>query len=69
MNKATGKGRLHIIRRKQGAQAVREALAAHGQAGIQHGRITLAERKAARAAADAPRTRSSPARLLWPVVM
>jgi transposase-like protein len=32
MNKTTGKGRQQIIRRKQGVQAVREALAAHGQA-------------------------------------
>lgn len=32
MNKTTGRGRLRIIGRKQGAQAVREALAAHGQA-------------------------------------
>jgi transposase-like protein len=32
MSKTTGKGRLHIVQRKQGVQAVREALAAHGQA-------------------------------------
>jgi transposase-like protein len=32
MKKTTGTGRLQIIRRKQGAQAVREALAGHGQA-------------------------------------
>lgn len=32
MGKTTGKGRLHITGRKQSAQAVREALAAHGQA-------------------------------------
>src|SRR5262245_12780614 len=32
MSKNTGTGRLHIIRGKKGAQAVGEALAAHGQA-------------------------------------
>ncbi|MGH8078343.1 MAG: IS256 family transposase [Lysobacter sp.] len=49
MSKTTGTGRLHIIRRKQGAQAVREALAAHGQALlpmlelIEHAQVTIDE--------------------------
>jgi hypothetical protein len=32
MSKTTGKGKLQIVRRAQGVQAVRQALAAHGQA-------------------------------------
>jgi transposase-like protein len=49
VDKSTGKGRLRIIRRKQGAQAVREALAAHGQALlpmlelIEHAQVTIDE--------------------------
>lgn len=49
MNKSTAKGRLRIIRRQQGAQAVREALAAHGQALlpmlelIEHAQATIDE--------------------------
>jgi putative transposase len=49
MDETTGKGRLHIVRRKQGAQAVREALAAHGRALlpmlelIEHAQVTIDE--------------------------